>query len=100
MNVKPIIPVSLTRPESFLKPDTEAKQPAVSFESVLGKALGEVNDVQIQAADIGNKLASGQLEYLHQATAISEKATLALQLTIQVRNKVVEAYQEIMRTQF
>jgi flagellar hook-basal body complex protein FliE len=66
----------------------------------LGNALNEVNDVQLQAEDLNAKLATGELEYLHQATATSQKATLALDLVVQVRNKVVEAYQEIMRTQF
>lgn len=92
--------VSLVRPDNFLKTKSEPDQPAVSFEKVLGSALNEVNDLQLKSEDLNAKLASGQLDYLHQATAMSEKATLALQLTVQVRNKIVEAYQEIMRTQF
>jgi flagellar hook-basal body complex protein FliE len=100
MDVRSVIPVSLTRPESFLNKKTEPKATTESFEKVLGRVLNDVNELQFQSAELNDKLASGQLEYLHQATVISEKATLALQLTIQVRNKVVEAYQEIMRTQF
>ncbi|HOJ77342.1 MAG TPA: flagellar hook-basal body complex protein FliE [Bacillota bacterium] len=100
MDVRSVIPVSLTRPESFLNNKTEPKVTTESFEKVLGRVLNDVNELQLQSAELNDKLASGQLEYLHQATVISEKATLALQLTIQVRNKVVEAYQEIMRTQF
>lgn len=95
-----INPVSLVRPDNFLKAAADSKEPAVSFEKVLGNALGDVNDLQLQASDLNTKVVAGELDYLHQATAMSEKATLALQLTIQVRNKVVEAYQEIMRTQF
>lgn len=95
-----INPITLTRPESVLKNTGVPKQAAVSFESVLGDALKQVNDLQIQSEALSSKLASGQLEYLHQSTVMSEKATLALQMTIQVRNKIVEAYQEIMRTQF
>ena len=96
-----INPVLLVRPESYLKPFgvDSVKATPVSFEQVLGKALGEVNDIQQQSAELPAKMVNGELEYVHQATAMSEKATMALQLTIQVRNKVVEAYQEIMRTQ-
>lgn len=93
-------PMVLVRPESFLNSTPEEKKPAVSFEEVLGNALNQVNVLQQQSAELGAKMISGELEYLHEATAMSEKASLALQLTIQVRNKVVEAYQEIMRTQF
>jgi flagellar hook-basal body complex protein FliE len=72
---------------------------ATSFEQTLAKALQPVNDLQIQSADLDSKLAEGKLEYVHQAMVMSEKASLALDLTIQIRNKVLEAYQEIMRTQ-
>ncbi|HOP75127.1 MAG TPA: flagellar hook-basal body complex protein FliE [Bacillota bacterium] len=95
-----INPIALTRLESIQKNSGESKQAAVSFESVLGNALKQVNDLQQQSEAMNAKLASGQLEYLHQSTVMSEKATLALQMTIQVRNKILEAYQEIMRTQF
>ena len=37
------------------------------------------------------------MENVHEATIAAEKAALALELTVQIRNKVVEAYQEIMR---
>lgn len=95
-----INPVTFVRPESFLNSTPEAKKPAVSFEEVLGNALNQVNTLQQQSAELGRKMISGELDYLHQATAMSEKASLALQLTVQVRNKIVDAYQEIMRTQF
>ena len=41
----------------------------------------------------------GKIEDLHQVILAGEKAALALQMTLQVRNKVVEAYQELMRMQ-
>lgn len=71
----------------------------VSFEKLLARALEPVNHLQLQTADLDSKLAEGKLEYVHQAIVTSQKASLALDLTIQIRNKVVEAYQEIMRTQ-
>lgn len=72
---------------------------AQSFEQVLARALEPVVQLQQESATMDMKLASGQLEYLHQAMIAGEKASLAFDLTVQVRNKVLEAYQEIMRTQ-
>lgn len=99
MDIRPINPVSLVRPDSILNAKNSNEKPAVSFEKILGQALGPVNNLQQQAAALDHKLASGQLEYIHQATAMAEKASLALELTLQIRNKALEAYQEIMRTQ-
>jgi flagellar hook-basal body complex protein FliE len=94
-----IHPVSLVKPESILNSKNPAVGAGVSFETILGQALGGVNNLQQQSAALGEKLAAGQLQYIHQATAMAEKATLALELTLQIRNKALEAYQEIMRTQ-
>ena len=53
----------------------------------------------VKISCLGAKLAAGELEDISQAVVASEKADIALQLTLQVRNKVVDAYQEIMRMQ-
>lgn len=71
----------------------------VSFGDFLKNALSEVNNLQ-KASDTANiQLAAGDNIDLHTVMIAGEKANLALQLTVQVRNKVVEAYQEIMRMQ-
>lgn len=70
-----------------------------SFGSTLKKAVSEVNNLQARADDIAVKLATGELTDVHEAILAMKKASTALQLTVQVRNKIVEAYQEIMRTQ-
>ena len=72
---------------------------AVSFERQLQNALGYVNDLQLQAAQNSAELVMGDLESLHRLLIDAEKARLALQLTVQVTNKAVEAYQEISRMQ-
>ncbi|NSW76516.1 MAG: flagellar hook-basal body complex protein FliE [Candidatus Atribacteria bacterium] len=69
------------------------------FGKVLLDALTEVNNLQIEADDAIQSVALGQEEDLHRAIIAMEKANLALGLTVQVRNKVIEAYQEIMRMQ-
>ncbi len=70
-----------------------------SFMSYLKEALGEVDALQKDASFSANNLVLGEEEYLHNTMIAYEKANLALQLTIEVRNKIVEAYQEIMRIQ-
>lgn len=100
MNIKgtdAISPLSIlkTEPKQEMEPNTLV---ATSFEKYLAQALEPVNNLQLEAADLDSKLAAGKLEYVHQAMVTAEKASLALDLTIQVRNKVIEAYSEIMRT--
>lgn len=71
----------------------------ISFSDYLKNALNEVNDLQLKASQSAEKLALGDESYLHNTVIAYEKANLALELTIEIRNKIVEAYQEIMRIQ-
>lgn len=72
---------------------------AVQFKDAIKKAVGQVNSLQAQADDAAVKLATGDAEDVHKAMIAMSKAKLALDFTVQVRNKVIEAYQEVMRTQ-
>jgi flagellar hook-basal body complex protein FliE len=72
---------------------------SVSFSSYLNDALNQVNDLQLQADAAANDLAVGKTDNIHQVMIASEKADIALQFTIQIRNKVMDAYNEIMRMQ-
>ena len=68
-----------------------------SFADALQSAMDQVQALQDTANQEAVKVATGQSQDLHTAMIATEKATLALDLTVQVRNKVLEAYQEIMR---
>jgi flagellar hook-basal body complex protein FliE len=70
-----------------------------SFTEVLGAALDKLNGEQIQADQMTEALATGQAPDLHSVTIASEKSMISFQLAVQVRNKALEAYQEIMRMQ-
>lgn len=61
--------------------------------------MAEVNRLQHHAAGLANEAALGGDVDLHDVMIASEKAGVAMQLTVQIRNKVVEAYQEVMRMQ-
>lgn len=76
-----------------------SNQPSESFMDVLQNALGEVNTLQKEAEVSAEKLALGDESYLHNTMIAYEKANLAFQLTLEVRNRIIEAYQEIMRIQ-
>lgn len=70
-----------------------------NFSEVLKNAVNEVNSLGQQSSELKAQLLTGQVQDLHQVMIAAEKAGLAFQLTVQIRNKVVEAYQEIMRMQ-
>lgn len=69
------------------------------FGNMLSEALAKVNDGLIGAEKLTQDFALGKNVELHQVVTATEQAHLALQLTIQIRNKVIEAYQEITRMQ-
>lgn len=70
-----------------------------SFANVLQGYLENVDTTVKQAADLTTKAASGEIDNIHDVTIASEKAKLALELTVSIRDKAVEAYQEMMRMQ-
>lgn len=70
-----------------------------SFSEAMKKQLEEVNTLQAQAQKSSEKLALGEAESIHDVMIQTEEARLALEMTVQVRNKVLEAYQEIMKMQ-
>ena len=71
----------------------------VSFKDSIKDAVSQVNDLQKTADTFATQLATGDLEDIHKAMIAMQKAKLAFDFTVQVRNKVIEAYQEIMRMQ-
>ncbi len=77
---------------------TQAVQ-GVSFGDVLNQFVGEVNDKQIASGQAVNDLLSGKDIPLHQAMIAMQEAGVAFQLMVEVRNKLLEGYQELMRMQ-
>lgn len=70
-----------------------------SFGEYLKDSLSDVNELQNESERLNAALAAGELEDISQVVVAGEKADIAVQLTLQVRNRMVEAYQEIMRMQ-
>lgn len=92
----------------FLLPnkfDTESpdksseKSSGVDFSDLLKNALSGVNDAQLNADEAVQKVLNGETQSIHDTMIALQKADVSLKLMLEVRNKLLEAYQEIMRTQ-
>lgn len=70
-----------------------------SFENVLGDLVKGVAEKQAQSSSMVNALLAGDNVPLHQAMIASEEASVSFQLMVEVRNKLLESYQELMRMQ-
>jgi len=70
-----------------------------SFADTLGRALGEVADLQEDAAEIIGSFVRGEPVELHQVMAAVEEAGIALELLIEIRNKLTEAYRTVINMQ-
>ena len=70
-----------------------------TFGTVLGRLVQDVNEKQNAAADTVRGLLGGQNVSLHQAMIAMEEANLSFQLMVEVRNRLLESYQELMRMQ-
>jgi flagellar hook-basal body complex protein FliE len=71
--------------------------PVEGFGKFLGEMIDKVNSTQMQSDKAVQQLVTGDTKSLHEAMIAMEKASISFQFVSQVRNKAVEAYQEIMR---
>lgn len=70
-----------------------------SFEGVLGQLVQEVNEKQVNSGNTVNALLRGENVPLHRVMIAAEEASISFQLMVEVRNKLLESYQELMRMQ-
>lgn len=74
-------------------------QPVKSFGEYLVDSLKKVNELELKSEELNAAMAAGRIEDISQVVVASQKAEIALQLTLQLRNRATAAYQEIMRMQ-
>ncbi len=79
------------------QPPSEKNGPG--FGEILKDAISTVNELQKQSDQEIQKLMTGESQDLHTTVIAMQKADLSFQMMMQVRNKIVQAYQEIMRRQ-
>jgi flagellar hook-basal body complex protein FliE len=76
-----------------------AKTEGSDFGEILKETIGEVNELQEKGQEAMADLATGQVKDLHQAAIAIDKAELSMKMMLEVRNKAINAYKEILRTQ-
>jgi len=76
-----------------------SKTDGPSFSAVLKDSLAQVSQLQHDAEQAITELATGGPASLHDTMLALEKADVSFRLMMQVRNKIVEAYQEVLRMQ-
>lgn len=69
----------------------------LSFKDMLKNAVNEVNDTQVQGYNAMENIATGRVKNLQQAVQKIEEAELSLKLGLEVKNKAINAYREIMK---
>jgi len=70
-----------------------------NFADQLKNAINDVNEQQVQSEKAMADIATGQVKDLHQAALAIDKAEISMKLMLEVRNKALNAYKEITRTQ-
>lgn len=93
--VNPFIPLGPIKPAEQ-KP---VQSGGADFAGVLKRTLGEVNELQVIADEAATSLVLGEAADIHQVMIAVEEAKLSMQVTVQIRNKMIEAYQEVSRMQ-
>jgi flagellar hook-basal body complex protein FliE len=93
----PITPIRSVA-DTIVAPSLEPKA-SDSFADYLKQSVGEVEKLGQTAAQSAERFLNGEGEELHQVALSMQKAELAFELMMQVRNKAVAAYQEVMRMQ-
>lgn len=102
---KPVIPqyelgkLAPTAAPSTLQPGSSITPASGGFESTLGRLVSDVSAKQAAASEAVSGLATNAGVPLHQAVIAMEEASVSFQLMVEVRNKLLESYQELMRMQ-
>jgi flagellar hook-basal body complex protein FliE len=86
-------------PPAASSPGTQAGAPTDVFGSLIDGLVGAVNAKQTAAATDASKVMLGDSSQLHQSVISMQESSLALSLMVEVRNKLVDSYQELMRMQ-
>ncbi|HLT83899.1 MAG TPA: flagellar hook-basal body complex protein FliE [Phototrophicaceae bacterium] len=103
MSVPAISSVTSVAPTGFLDGLEAAGGAAATdgsaFGSMLASAVDGVSEKQATSADLAVKAVTGDLDDVHDYTIAATEAAVALELTVALRNKAVDAFNEIMRMQ-
>jgi len=94
-----INPIGPIRQQGQIDKSQGAKQQkdGASFKDTLQGFLKDVNSMQVKADQSIEKMAAGEITDVHQVMSTVEEANVAFNMMMEIRNKVMDAYQEVMR---
>lgn len=99
MEIQRVFQLSQSQVPSLQRGTSAEQTTGLDFGSLFTQQLNETNQLQAQADIETQQFLTGESDNLHSVMIAMEEAQLALELTTQVRNKIVEAYQELKNTQ-
>ncbi|SRR5258708_5848739 len=97
--INPIGPINPIGKPDLSIPSLEAKQDPNEFAGIFNQAIQRVEQYRIGAEASTNRFLNGENEEIHSVVLAGQRADIAFEAFVQVRNKIVMAYQEIMRMQ-
>ena len=80
-------------------PEPGRDRPGESFGTFLRDSMAEVDRLQKEAGRAAEELAAGRTENIHETMIALKKAEISFKMMMQIRNKIVKAYEEVMRMQ-
>ncbi len=95
-SIKDVVSIGL---ESMVKAKAAGQGADGSFVDVLKDSISKVNTLQGEASNAIEGLVKGETKNIHETMIAIEKASVSFNMMIQVRNKLLSAYEEIMRMQ-
>lgn len=99
MEITPIKPISPTNSAFGVQTTSPSQSATGNFSKMLGDAINSLAETENNASDMMTRLAAGEEVDLHKVMIAAQEADIAFQVALQTRNKLVDAYQEIMRMQ-
>ncbi|MCW8877922.1 MAG: flagellar hook-basal body complex protein FliE [Kangiellaceae bacterium] len=99
MEIQPISGSAINLLDSATQSNLLDKAERSDFADFINSSLSTVNQNLVESNEVIEKLALGKTENTHEVIIAIEKAKMSLQLASEVRNKLVEAYKEILRMQ-
>ena len=94
----PVAPAAPNGSVSTLAP-AKPEDSAGNFESLVTKFIGDVNQKQLDADKAVLALAAGETDNVHDVVLTAVKANMSARMLFEIRNQLVQAYQEVMRMQ-
>lgn len=93
-------PLASAAPSPLKMSDTsDTSKAKKDFGDILTSTIGQVNTSQLDGDLAVDRLQSGEAKHLHEVMIAVEEADISLRMLVQMRNKAMQAYEEIMRMQ-